>query len=54
MKTPMKSVAKLCAAGLVLQFAAASFAQDAGYEPPMLDFGVPDLQGIWTYETRAL
>jgi hypothetical protein len=28
-------------------------AQVPGYEPPQLSFGVPDLQGVWTYETRT-
>ena len=23
------------------------------YSPPTLDFGVPDLQGTWSYETRT-
>ena len=23
------------------------------YSPPALDFGVPDLQGTWSYETRT-
>ena len=30
-----------------------AIAQSVDYESPMLDFGVPDLQGIWTYETRT-
>jgi hypothetical protein len=28
-------------------------AQEADYSPPQLNFGVPDLQGVWTYETRT-
>ena len=28
-------------------------AQQDNYDLPKLDFGVPDLQGIWTYETRT-
>ena len=32
--------------------ASAACGQD-GYSPPMLEFGVPDLQGTWSYETRT-
>lgn len=34
---------------------ASSFAsaQDDSYVAPQLDFGVPDLQGVWSYETRT-
>lgn len=28
-------------------------AQDSSYVSPQLSFGVPDLQGVWTYETRT-
>lgn len=28
-------------------------AQSGDYSPPQLSFGVPDLQGVWTYETRT-
>jgi len=28
-------------------------AQEAVYAPPQLNFGAPDLQGIWSYETRT-
>ncbi|MDD9959350.1 MAG: hypothetical protein OXU66_10450, partial [Gammaproteobacteria bacterium] len=28
-------------------------AQESNFDTPMLDFGVPDLQGIWSYETRT-
>ena len=28
-------------------------AQQGDYDIPMLEFGVPDLQGIWSYETRT-
>lgn len=39
--------------GLIFGVSSASMAQDSSYVAPMLDFGVPDLQGIWTYETRT-
>ena len=28
-------------------------AQEADYNPPQLSIGVPDLQGVWSYETRT-
>ena len=28
-------------------------AQEADYSPPQLSIGVPDLQGVWSYETRT-
>ena len=31
----------------------AAVAQNSSYVPPRLDFGVPDLQGTWSYETRT-
>ena len=42
----------LCA-GLVFSLGSATLAQDSSYQAPMLDFGVPDLQGTWTYATRT-
>ena len=29
------------------------FAQDAAYNAPMTEWGAPDVQGIWNYETRT-
>ncbi|NKB32709.1 MAG: hypothetical protein GKR91_06390 [Pseudomonadales bacterium] len=29
------------------------FAQDASYEAPLTAWGVPDVQGVWNYETRT-
>lgn len=30
-----------------------ALAQTDDYKPPQLSFGVPDLQGVWSYETRT-
>ena len=38
---------------LMLSLSAPLLAQQNNYAMPMLDFGVPDLQGIWSYETRT-
>ncbi len=38
---------------LLLSFNSLAFAQGGDYTPPQLSFGVPDLQGIWSYETRT-
>jgi len=49
-----KSRTAIVLGGILIMMAAPSmFAQQGDYETPMLDFGVPDLQGIWTYETRT-
>ncbi len=37
----------------VLLFITPVAAQDASYRPPQLAWGVPDVQGVWNYETRT-
>ncbi|GJM11829.1 MAG: hypothetical protein DHS20C12_02320 [Pseudohongiella sp.] len=40
--------------GLILvSLSSLSGAQENSFTPPQLSFGVPDLQGIWSYETRT-
>lgn len=38
---------------LLLLLGATATAQEPAYTAPRLEFGVPDLQGVWTYETRT-
>ncbi|MEZ5489660.1 MAG: hypothetical protein R3F50_05000 [Gammaproteobacteria bacterium] len=43
-----------CLTGLTILSTAMTFAMAAEeYVPPRTSFGVPDVQGIWTYETRT-
>lgn len=52
--TGLKNYQKEIAVGILLSsLSAFAVAQDADYDPPQLSFGVPDLQGVWTYETRT-
>ncbi|NKB33265.1 MAG: hypothetical protein GKR91_09215 [Pseudomonadales bacterium] len=37
----------------LLLVSAPSSAQQSDYDISMLDFGAPDIQGVWTYETRT-
>lgn len=48
------SLAAAIATAITLSFAPMVAAQDtANYVPPKTSFGVPDVQGIWNYETRT-
>ena len=38
---------------LLISLNSLAAAQGADYTPPRLSFGAPDLQGVWTYETRT-
>lgn len=38
---------------LLISLNSLATAQGDDYSPPQLSFGVPDLQGIWSYETRT-
>lgn len=38
---------------LLISLSSLAAAQGADYSSPRLDFGAPDLQGVWTYETRT-
>lgn len=51
----MRKLTKSLFVPLILSSVAVSmaYAQDSEYDPPMLEFGVPDLQGTWSYETRT-
>jgi hypothetical protein len=40
----------MCTIGLVM---GSVMAQDGSYEAPQLAWGVPDVQGLWNYETRT-
>jgi hypothetical protein len=39
--------------GSLLISMTSTFAQDAQYSAPKTDWGVPDVQGLWNYETRT-
>ena len=43
----------LIASTLIALSAAPTFAQDTDYATPLTDWGVPDVQGLWNYETRT-
>jgi hypothetical protein len=43
----------LIASSIMTLCALPTFAQDADYEAPLTDWGVPDVQGLWNYETRT-
>ena len=49
MRNMMKTGISLTLTGLVVSAAHGQIE----YSPPALDFGVPDLQGTWSYETRT-
>ena len=51
----MRKLTKSLFVPLILSSVAVSmaYAQDSEFDPPMLEFGVPDLQGTWSYETRT-
>jgi len=38
---------------LLISLSSLALAQGADYSPPRLSIGVPDLQGVWSYETRT-
>ena len=38
---------------LLISLNSLATAQVADYTPPRLSFGAPNLQGVWTYETRT-
>ncbi len=38
---------------LLVSLNSLAVAQGADYSPPQLSVGVPDLQGVWSYETRT-
>jgi len=48
----MKRILNLFAA-LLMSFGMAFSIAAEDYKPPKTAFGVPDVQGIWTYETRT-
>ena len=48
----MKRILNLFAA-LLMSFGMAFISAAENYEPPKTAFGVPDVQGVWTYETRT-
>jgi hypothetical protein len=48
----MKRILNLFAA-LLMSFGMAFIIAAENYEPPKTAFGVPDVQGVWTYETRT-
>ena len=48
----MKKTLNLFAA-LLMSLGMAFTSAAENYEPPKTAFGVPDVQGIWTYETRT-
>ena len=49
-----KNFKPLAGLGLLLfSLSSLAAAQGADYSPPQLSFGVPDLQGVWSYETRT-
>lgn len=39
--------------GLLFIISPLALAQSTDYNPPQLSFGAPDLQGVWSYETRT-
>ena len=48
----MKRILNLFAA-LLMSFGMACTNAAENYQPPKTAFGVPDVQGVWTYETRT-
>jgi len=43
----------VCAVAVLVSIQSSSFAAEAGYIPPLTEFGVPDIQGTWSLATQT-